>query len=369
MLSIKGLNYFISGRHLLDDVSFQVSAKQHIGLVGRNGTGKSTLFKLILKQLAADGGKIDISENWRVLSVKQEMPDGEMTPLEYLLSQDFERARLMSELESCEDTNRMTEIYDRLLQIDAFGAESRAAVVLRGLGFDPEEQSRPLNTFSGGYRMRMSLGAVLFQEPDLLLLDEPTNHLDLETADWLENFLKKYPKSFILVSHDRDFLNSTSDIILHLKNKKITKYNGNFDTFLDTYNLQQKNAEAQNAKVEEKRKHMMEFIRRFQYKATKAKQAQSRIKALEKLKFIAVDQDDPTVAFDFPEPELLSPPILTFEKVSLGYDEKIVLKNLSGSIMPEDRIAIVGKNGNGKLGLIARINLKLWSCKYTLLIT
>ena len=348
MLTVKGLSYYISGRQLLDDVSFQVSTKQHIGLVGRNGLGKSTLFKLIQNQLDSDSGKIEISENWRVLSVKQEMPDGEQTPLEYLLSQDIERDQLMRELENCEDANRMTEIYDRLLQIDAFGAEARAAVVLRGLGFDGEDQTRPLNTFSGGYRMRMSLGAVLFQEPDLLLLDEPTNHLDLETSDWLESFLKKYPKSFILISHDRDFLNSTADSILHLKNQKITKYNGNFDAFLDNYNLQQKNAVAQNAKIEEKRKHMMEFIRRFQYKATKAKQAQSRIKALEKLKFIAVDQDDPTVAFNFPEVEPLSPPFLTFDRVNLGYGDKIVLKNLSGAIMPDDRIAIVGKNGNGK---------------------
>lgn len=351
MLSVKELNYYIAGRQLLDNVSFQVPAKQHIGLVGRNGSGKSTLFKLILNELSPDSGEINVTENWRILSVRQEMPDGTLTPLEYLLSQDIERYQLMQELETCENTDRMTEIYDRLIQIDAFGAESRAAVVLRGLGFNTEEQSRPLNTFSGGYRMRMSLGAVLFQEPDLLLLDEPTNHLDLETADWLESFLKKYPKSFILISHDRDFLNSTADTILHLKNQTITKYSGNFDTFLDTYNLKQKNAEAQNAKIEAKRKHMMEFIRRFQYKATKAKQAQSRIKTLEKMKFISVDQDDPTVAFNFPETEPLSPPILSFEKVSLGYNENIILKNISGTIFPDDRIAIVGKNGNGKTTL------------------
>ena len=348
MLSVKGLNYYIGGRQLLDNVTFQVSNKQHIGLVGRNGTGKSTLFKLIQKELSGDGGSIEVSEGWRVLSVKQEMPSGELSPLEYLLSQDKERHQLMNELESCSDTNRMTEIYDRLIQIDAFGAEARAAVVLRGLGFDKDEQTRPLNTFSGGYRMRMALGSVLFQEPDLLLLDEPTNHLDLETTDWLEDFLKKYTKSFILISHERDFLNATANTILHLKDQKVTKYNGNFDTFLDTYTMQQKDAEAQNAKLEEKRKHMLEFINRFQYKATKAKQAQSRIKALEKMKFIPVQKDDPTIAFNFPEAEVLAPPILSFEKVTLGYDDNIVLKNVSGSIMPGDRIAVVGKNGNGK---------------------
>ncbi len=298
--------------------------------------------------MTSDSGEIEISSNWKVLAIKQEMPNGNITPLEYLLSQDVERHDLMLELESCEDANRIAEIYDRLIQINAFDAEARAAIVLRGLGFDTNDQNKPLNSFSGGYRMRMSLGAVLFQEPDLLLLDEPTNHLDLETTDWLEDFLRKYPKSFILISHDRDFLNSTVTSILHLKSKHIKKYNGNFDTFLDTYNQQRKDAEAQNAKQEEKRKHMMEFIRRFQYKATKARQAQSRIKTLEKMKFIPLEKDDPTIAFNFPEPELLSPPILTFEKITLGYDDKIVLKNISGAIQPDDRIAIVGKNGNGK---------------------
>ena len=348
MLSVKKLSYYIAGKQLFEDVDFCISPKQHVGLFGRNGTGKSSLFKLILNQLSPDGGKIEISENWKILSVKQEMPSGDMTPLEFLLSQDEERHKLMSELETCEDTHRMTEIYDRLIQIDAYGAESRAAVVLRGLGFDSEDQAKPINTFSGGWRMRMALGAVLFQEPDLLLLDEPTNHLDLETANWLESFLKKYPKSFILISHDRDFLNSTVDGILHLKNKKITRYSGNLDTFLDTYNLKQKNAEAQNAKMEEKRQHMLEFIRRFQYKASKAKQAQSRIKALEKMKFLEIDQNDPTIAFNFPETEPLAPPVITFDRVSLGYGNKVVLKNISGSIEPDDRVAIVGKNGNGK---------------------
>jgi len=348
MISVDKLNYYISGKQLLDDVTFQISNEQHIGLVGRNGTGKSTLFKLILNQLSPDNGKIETSSNWKIMAVKQEMPDGDMSPLEYLLSQDAERHRLMTELEMCSDSNRMAEIYDRLIQINAFDAEARAAIVLRGLGFSKEEQDKPLNTFSGGYRMRMSLGAVLFQEPDLLLLDEPTNHLDLETTDWLADFLKKYSKSFILISHDRDFLNSTTTCIFHLKNRKITQYGGNFDTFLKTYSLKQKNAEAQNAKQEEKRKHMLEFINRFRYKATKAKQTQSRIKMLEKMTFIPVEENDPSIAFNFPEPKMLNPPILTFEKVSLGYDDKLILKNISGTILPDDRIAIVGKNGNGK---------------------
>lgn len=348
MISLKDVSYYVSGRLLLSDVNFHVSSKQHIGLVGRNGTGKSTLFKLINRQLQIDDGKIEITDGWKVLSVKQEVPDGEITPLEYLLLQDTERTALMDELEHCSDTSRMADIYDRLIQIDAYGAESRAAVVLRGLGFNEEDQNRSLSTFSGGFKMRVALGAVLYQEPDLLLLDEPTNHLDLETSDWLELFLKKYPKSFILVSHDRDFLNSTVTSILHLKNTKITKYNGNFDAFLDVYTLKQKNAEAQNAKSEEKRKHMMEFVKRFHAKATKAKQAQSRLKAIARIKFLPVEKDDATVKFNFPEPDELASPILSFEKVTLGYDDNIVLKNLSGSIRADDRIAVVGVNGNGK---------------------
>lgn len=197
--------------------------------------------------------------------------------------------------------------------------------------------------------MRVALGAILFREPDLLLLDEPTNHLDLETSDWLKDFLCRYPKSFILISHDRDFLNDTVDAILHLKNKKITRYNGNFDTFIDTYAIKQKNAEEYNAKMETKRRHMIAFVERFGAKATKARQAQSRLKAISKMKFLPVDQDDPTVAFNFPEPNfVLSSSILSYDKVSLGYGDKVILKNISGTIMNDDRISIVGANGNGK---------------------
>jgi ATP-binding cassette subfamily F protein 3 len=309
-----------------------------------------TLFRIILKELDPDEGKIQVENGKLILAVKQEMPDGDMTPREFLLSQDQHREKLLQQLEkNADNPELLAEIYDQLINVNAFDAESRAAVVLRGLGFSEEAQNTPLHHFSGGFRMRVALGAILFQEPDLLLLDEPTNHLDLETSDWLKNFLGAYPKNFILISHDRDFLNDTADAILHLKNKKITRYNGNFDAFIDAYSLKQKNAEEYNAKMEAKRRHMMAFVERFGVKATKARQAQSRLKAISKMKFLPIDQDDQTVAFNFPEPNpILSSNILSYEKVSLGYGDKIVLKNISGTIMADNRIAIVGANGNGK---------------------
>ena len=348
MLSFQNVDYRIAGNPLIEKSSFQISQNQHVGLIGRNGSGKSTLFNLILRNLHPDQGNIEFPKSWKILTVRQELPPGDLTPLEYLLSQDRERTNLFQELETTTDTNRLGDIYERLIQIDAYTAESRAAIVLKGLGFDDAAQLRPLQTFSGGYRMRVSLAATLFQEPDLLLLDEPTNHLDLETTRWLTEFLRTYPRAFLLISHDRDFINSTVNYIVHLKNRRTEKYTGNFDTFLTTYELQQSNIVAQNKKMEERRAHMMRFVNKYRASATRAKQAQSRLKAIEKITFISVDQDDPTVRFQFPQPNPLPPPILTYEKITLGYGENIVIKQISGSIQPSDRIALVGANGNGK---------------------
>lgn len=347
MICVKDVSYYVAGRHLLEDINFQISDREHIGLVGRNGTGKTTLFKIIEDRILPDSGKIETPAAYKILSIKQEIPSGEISVIDYLLQEDKERHDLFLELETCEDAERMSEIYDRLMQIDAYSAQARAAVVLNGLGFDEEAQGRPLDSFSGGYKMRIALASALFQQPDLLLLDEPTNHLDLETSDWLREFLKKYPKSFLLISHDRDFLNSSVDAVFHLKDRRITRYSGNFDTFLDVYTMKQKNALAFNQKMEEKRKHMLDYVKRFGAKATKAKQAQSRLKAIEKMKFMPIDEQDPTVEFNFPEPEKASQ-ILSYDNVTLAYGEKIVLKNISGTILPDDRIAVVGANGNGK---------------------
>jgi ATP-binding cassette subfamily F protein 3 len=348
MLSLNRINYFIGGRSLLENVSFQIAPTHRVGLVGRNGSGKSTLFNLIQGIVTPDSGEIEVAKYYKVLSIKQEMPSGDLSPLAYLLEQDQERLALLKELEDCHDANRMGDLYERLIQIDAYTAESRAAIVLKGLGFSDEDQLRPLQSFSGGFRMRIALAAALFQEPDLLLLDEPTNHLDFETTQWLQTFLSKYPKSFLLISHDREFLNATINTVLHLKGSKVSRYTGNFDTFLTVYEQQQANLAAYNTRMEEQRAHMQSFVDRFKAKASKARQAQSRMKALEKLKFIPVDKADPTVAFNFPEPEAISPPMLAFEKVSLGYGDTVVLKNLNATLSPDERIGLVGSNGNGK---------------------
>lgn len=348
MISFNKVDYFISGRHLLKDVSFQVGPRQHVGLVGRNGTGKTTIFNIIAGKLHVDGGSVECAKNWKILTINQNIPGGNICALEYLMNQDTERINLQNELEKCQNPERICEIFEKLNQIDAYTAESRAASLLNGLGFSEELQYESLGNLSGGFRMRVALAAMLYQSPDMMLLDEPTNHLDLETTRWLESFLRKYQKSFLLISHDRDFLNNTVNYILHLKNAKISRYSGNFDAFLDTYQLQQANIAAQNAKMEEKRNHMMQFVNRFLAKATKARQAQSRLKAISKLKFIPVDKDDKTVSFKFPEPEKLAPPLLSFEKVTLSYGDHVIIKNASGSFWPDDRVAIVGENGNGK---------------------
>lgn len=347
MLSINDVSYSIAGNSILESVSFQISASQHVGLFGRNGSGKSTLFKLILGELEADAGKIQIENCARVATVRQDLPNLDMTVRNFVISQDTERLQLLEKLETGSE-DEICEVYDKLLQIDAFGAEARAAKLLRGMGFSEAEQNMSISEFSGGFRMRIALCAALYSRPDLLLLDEPTNHLDLETTEWLQTYLKSYPGSFILISHDRDFLNNTVEYVAHLKNKQIKMYSGNFEAFLENYTNAQKNAKAYNAKMAAKKEHMLEYVRRFGAKATKAKQAQSRLKAIEKLHFIPVDQDDHTVAFDFPEPMEIPSPILTFNKIFLGYAEKTVLKNISGSIMNDDKIAIVGENGNGK---------------------
>jgi ATP-binding cassette subfamily F protein 3 len=350
MLTLKNIGFGIGGKRILDNVSLQINGRQHIGLVGRNGSGKSTLFKIILGEQEHDSGKISVESNRTIMTVRQDMPDENLTPREFLLSQDVLRETLLRQLE--ENSNKpelLAEIYDQLITINAFEAESRAAVVLKGLGFDEDAQNTPLKTFSGGFRMRVALGVILFRSPDLMLLDEPTNHLDLETSDWLMNFLNSYSKSFILISHDRDFLNNTVDSILHLKNTQLTRYSGNFDTFIETYTQKQKNIEEYNAKMEAKRGHMMEFVAKLGAKATKARQAQSRLKAIAKMTFLPVDQEDPTIAINFPDPsDVLQSNIISYDNVSLGYSNTVVLKNVSGTIMSYDRIAIVGSNGNGK---------------------
>jgi len=349
MLSISNITYRVAGRVLLENATASISAGHRVGLVGRNGAGKSTLFGLILGELQPDQGEIEIQRGVRIGIVAQEAPGGDMTPQDVVLAADLERAALMLEADTSDDGERLAEVHMRLVDIDAHTAPMRAAEILAGLGFTEEMQQQPMSSFSGGWRMRVALAAALFAQPELLLLDEPTNHLDLEATVWLEAYLQKYPHTLLVISHDRQILNACVDHILHLDAKQLTFYSGNYDWFEKMRAERMAQSKAEASKVDAKRKHLQSFVDRFKAKASKARQAQSRMKMLEKLGSVNVMRDDPTVSFDFPEPAELSPPLLSFEHVSVGYiPGKPVLRDIDLRIDPEDRIALLGSNGNGK---------------------
>ncbi|WP_169568765.1 ABC-F family ATP-binding cassette domain-containing protein [Sneathiella limimaris] len=349
MLQINDLTYRVAGRTLLDGATVHIPAGHRVGLIGRNGTGKSTLLKLITGELHADGGSIKIRNGARIGVLPQEAPSGPESLLEAVLAADVERNSLMAEAETATDPMRIAEIHTRLADIDAYTAESRAAKILAGLGFDHEAQQRPCSSFSGGWRTRVGLAGTLFSNPDLLLLDEPSNYLDLEATLWLENFLKNYPQTLIIVSHDRDLLNNVVGTIVHLEQHNLTRYTGNYDFFEKTRSEQLALNAAMAKKQEAQRKHLQSFVDRFRAKASKARQAQSRVKMLEKLTPIASVMEEYTVNFDFPSPEPLSSPIITMDKCATGYDPtKMILNRLDLRIDMEDRIALLGPNGNGK---------------------
>ncbi len=349
MLTLQDITYRIGGRTLLENASAQIPAGRRVGLVGRNGAGKSTLLALILGEIHADSGTIETPKRWRIGCVAQEAPGGDTTPLEAVLAADTERAALLAEAEHASDAHRIAEIYERLNDIDAHAAPARAATVLAGLGFDEAMQNRPLSSYSGGWRMRVALAAVLFSQPDLLLLDEPTNHLDLEATLWLETYLQSWPNALILVSHDRNILNSCVTHTLHLDERRLTLYGGNYDRFEQLREEKRLHLAAEAARVDAQRKHIQAFVDRFRAKATKARQAQSRLKALAKLAPVAVPREDATVVFQFPEPKDLRPPLLTLDHASVGYEPgKPILRGLDMRLDPDDRIALLGANGNGK---------------------
>jgi len=354
MLQITDVTYRVAGRTLLDAASASIPGGHKAGLVGPNGSGKSTLLKLIGGALTCDGGEIAMPAGARLGSVAQEAPGGDTSLLDTVLAADTERSRLLAEAESdsITDPARIAFIHHRLADIDAHRAPARAAEILAGLGFDEAAQARPCSAFSGGWRMRVALAAALFAGPDILLLDEPTNHLDLEAALWLEAYLKAYAGTLLLVSHDRDLLNAIPDTIIHLDRTQLVSYRGNYDQFVRQRSERQAHQAAQQAKQLAERRHMEAFIERFRAKATKARQAQSRIKALARMEPIAAVIEDRTVSFDFPDPAPLSPPLVTFESVSVGYDGKPVLSGLDLRIDGDDRIALLGANGNGKSTLV-----------------
>ena len=348
MLRIDNLSYRIGGRTLLDGASAIVDPGHRVGLVGRNGTGKTTLLRLISGALEHDGGEIAVPRRWRIGITSQEAPGGQASLIDTVLAADVELVALQAEAETAHDPERIGEIHARLEDKGAHGAPARAARILAGLGFDEAAQRRPCSSFSGGWRMRVALAGLLFTAPDLLLLDEPTNHLDLEATLWLEDYLRGYPGTIVLVSHDRDLLNTAVEEILHLDGGKLALYRGGYDRFEDARRLRLELDVKHRAKQESERARIQAFVDRFRYKASKARQAQSRLKMLARMKPMPERFEEKGIEFDFPDPESLAPPLLSFEKVGAGYDGRAVLRQVSFSIDQDDRIALLGANGNGK---------------------
>ncbi|MDA9422073.1 MULTISPECIES: ABC-F family ATP-binding cassette domain-containing protein [Bradyrhizobium] len=354
MLAITDLSIRLAGRLLIDQSSVQITPGSRVGLVGRNGTGKSTLFKVIRGELAAEHGSVTLPPRWRIGSLAQEAPNGPESLISVVLKADLERDALLAEAEHATDPHRIAEIQTRLVDIDAHSAPSRAAAILSGLGFSAADQLRPCAEFSGGWRMRVALAATLFAAPDLLLLDEPTNYLDLEGTLWLEDHLAHYPRTVIVISHDRDLLQSSVDQILHLERGKLTLYKGSYSSFEE----QRAARELLDAKAvkrqEAERARLQAFVDRFKAKASKARQAQSRVKMLERLKPITALVTEDVREISFPAPEkILSPPIIAVDNASVGYDpDSPVLNRVTLRIDNDDRIALLGANGNGKSTLV-----------------
>ena len=350
MLQINNLTFRIGGRLLLEGASASLPDGHKVGLVGRNGTGKSTLLKLILGDLISEAGSASVPKNARIGTVAQEAPGGSESLLDTVMAGDKERESLLAEAETATDPHRIAEIQIRLADIDAHSAPARAAIILAGLGFDEATQNGPCSALSGGWRMRVALAAALFGAPDVLLLDEPTNYLDLEGTIWLKSYIRDYPHTILLVSHDRDLLNEAVDSILHLDQGKLTIYVGNYDNFERQRREKQALTLKMKKKQDEHRDHVMAYVDRFRYKASKARQAQSRLKALAKLQPIADVVENRVAPFLFPNPErALAPPLVRWDKASVGYGgDKPVLKNITLRLDPDDRIALLGSNGNGK---------------------
>jgi ATP-binding cassette subfamily F protein 3 len=351
MLNLNGITVRLGGRTILDRATAALPPRARIGLIGRNGAGKSTLVRVVAGQLDPDEGAAEMPRGARIGYIAQEAPSGETTPFETVLAADLERAALLTEADTVQDLGRLGEIHERLNAIDAHAAPSRAARILVGLGFDEEAQHRPLDSFSGGWKMRVALAALLFSEPDLLLLDEPSNHLDLEAVLWLEDFLQSYRATILIVSHERDFLNNVVDHILHLERGKLTLYPGGYDAFERQRAERQAQLAAARANQVAQQEKLKDFIARNSARASTAKQAQSRVKALARMQPIAELANDPSLSFGFPNPSELRPPLVTLDMASVGYGDTPVLQRLNLRLDPTDRIALLGRNGNGKTTL------------------
>jgi len=357
MLKINDITYAVDGRRLFENASATIPTGHKVGFVGPNGTGKTTLFRIIRNELVLEGGEIELPRRAKIGGVAQEAPASDKSLLDTVLSADTERAELLAD--NSQDPGRIAEVQTRLADIDAWSAEGRASSILKGLGFDEHAQKKPCADFSGGWRMRVALAAVLFSAPDVLLLDEPTNYLDLEGTIWLEAFLGRYPHTVVVISHDRDLLNRAVGAILHLENKKLTFYQGNYDTFAKTREAKRAVQTAAAKKQSAQREHLQKFVDRFKAKASKAKQAQSRVKALERMELITPPEEVAKRVFSFPQPEELSPPIVALEDASVGYGGPDILSKLELRIDQDDRIALLGKNGEGKSTLSKLISERL----------
>ena len=355
MLDVKNISYSISNRKLFENASFNIPSGYHVGLVGKNGIGKTTLFNLIDKNLLLDEGEINLQKRKKISVLQQEIPNTNLSILDYVLSTDSETQLLIEEFENSKDQNRIIELSSILDEKNAYKDEWKASYILSGLGFNKDDQSKKINELSGGWRNRVGLAATLYSDPDLLLLDEPTNHLDFESVVWFENFLREFKGTFIMISHDRQVLNSTVDHILHVENHNLNLYTGNYDQFESQFAQKTLAQEAMFKKQQAFKQRVMKFVDRFGAKATKAKQAQSRLRSLEKIDMVDAIISDRTISFSFPKPNNLGTSMLTINKVDAGYNEIPILKNINLSISNDSRIALVGANGNGKSTLIKLI--------------
>ena len=348
MIKIEKISFSIGGRKLLDTGNITIPSGHKVGVVGRNGTGKTTLFGLIKEDLELESGQINIPKNAKIGDVQQEVSENNLSVIDTILAADEERETLLKRAKTEKDPDQIAEMQIRLEDIGAWSAEARASTILKGLGFNEEDNHLPCQSFSGGWRMRISLAAVLFNQPDLLLLDEPTNYLDLEGTIWLENYLGTYPHTVLVISHDRNLLNNCVNSILHLEDKNLTYYSGNYEKFAETRMAQLENKFSEIKKQDKTRQHLQSFVDRFRYKAKKAKQAQSRLKALSKLKTISLPNERALRKILFPSPDKLASPLLSIENGSTGYNGKAVLSNLNLRIDHDEKIALLGKNGEGK---------------------
>jgi ATP-binding cassette, subfamily F, member 3 len=357
MLTINDITYGIGGRRLFEEASVVLPAGARVGLVGRNGTGKTTLFRIITGELTPEQGEVRLPAKSRIGRLAQEAPDGSACLLDVVLAADTERSALLAAAETEHEPTRIAEIQTRLADIGAHSAPARAAEILAGLGFSHAEQQRPCSEFSGGWRMRVALAATLFAAPDLLLLDEPTNYLDLEATLWLEDHIARYPRTVIVISHDRDLLDNAVDWILHLEAGKLALYRGGYTQFERQRRERQMLDVKLARKQEAERKRLQAFVDRFRAKATKARQAQSRVKLLAKLEPVAAVISDEVRPIEIPAPEKpLSPPIIALDNVAVGYEPgRAVLRRLTLRIDDDDRIALLGANGNGKSTLVKLI--------------